>query len=392
MLNNYRGYGRLSMPLTHLRFLYFILLLVVANLGIAATDLPAPTQADQSIKTPYGDIRPSPIIGELLRSPALIRIQHIDQSGALYYFGYVPKYTRYEHSLGVFALLYRFKRPLAEQAAGLLHDTSHTVFSHTGDYLFKQVDKTHAYQDTIHLWFLEKMGIPKLVSDHNITLSDLDPDSGRNIALEQHLPDMCADRIEYNLHTGLLFKQITATEFHAILDNLHFENNRWFFTDARLAARFANLSLYFTQNLWGAPWNNAFNHYFAEMLTEAMNLKLLNTDHIHFGTDKAVLDILTKAESPYIQTRLKACSDIHAAFKLLPLDAETYDAYFTPKFRGIDPWIQTAQGFQRLTDLDSTFKEQYLAVKLWAQQGMKIQLNLAKKLDSHDGNDMVLVR
>jgi len=363
-------------PGLRFRFIVFTFLLSL-SLGLpvhaktaAALDYVSPQKP--VIETLYGRALAEPVIVALLESKAMQRIRNIDQSGALYYFGYVPRYTRYEHSVGVWSLLQKMDRPLSEQVAGLLHDVSHTVFSHTGDYLFQEEgDTSHAYQDSIHLWFLDKMQVQSILQPFQLTLEAVDPDNGQNIALEQHLPHLCADRIEYNLKTGLLFKKISQAEFNAIRDDLHFENGRWFFTDAKLAKKFASLSLDFTQTLWGGTWNNVFNHYMVEMLQEAMKIGLISKEQIHFGTDLEVINLLKQSSSPYIQQRIKACSDVHSTFRVVEGSA-SYDKQFKPKFRGIDPLVKTKEGFKALTAIDASFKAEYAAVKAWTQQGTKV--------------------
>ena len=155
----------------------------------------------------------NPLTRALLKSPAMERIKHIDQSGPLVYFGLAPEYRRYDHCVGVWDLVRRFGGSDQEQAAALLHDASHTVFSHVADHLFHGREKEHSYQDEIHLWFLEKMGIEKILKEHGIDdISILNPDNPDYRRLEQPSPGLCADRIEYLLHTGILFEKLTKEE------------------------------------------------------------------------------------------------------------------------------------------------------------------------------------
>ncbi len=315
-----------------------------------------------------------PLIQALLEAPLMQRLQHIDQSGPVRYFGYAPAYSRYEHSVGVWALLKRFNCPFPEQVAGLLHDASHTVFSHVADHLFAQPQSEYSYQDTIHLWFLDKMQVVPLISPYNLTLKQMDAENVSYRGLEQHLPDMCADRIEYNLHTGLLFKRITKEELIKILDDLRFENGQWFFVSISSARKFADLSLYFTEYHWGAAWNLVFYHYFKEILQRAMELNLITRDHIHFSTDQKVVNILLNAEVPYIQKRLQACRCIHQSFTLV--EGEDYDLYFQPKFRGIDPLVSYNNALYRLTTLDPSFNKAYHQLKEKCKKGYKISLTI----------------
>ncbi len=79
----------------------------------------------------------NPLLEEIFMSPAMIRLDGIDQSGPPAHFGVVPTFSRRDHCNGVWALLKRANVSLEEQVTGLLHDASHTAFSHLADLLFK---------------------------------------------------------------------------------------------------------------------------------------------------------------------------------------------------------------------------------------------------------------
>jgi HD superfamily phosphohydrolase len=79
----------------------------------------------------------NPVVLKLLDSKAIQRLKLIDQSGPTAYFlKNFRRFSRYDHSLGVYALLKRYNASQEEQIAGLLHDASHTAFSHIGDWIF----------------------------------------------------------------------------------------------------------------------------------------------------------------------------------------------------------------------------------------------------------------
>lgn len=105
-----------------------------------------------------------PLVLELIESPCFQRLKGIDQVGypPLYY---NPRnlplkklaHSRFEHSLGVFILLKKFKASFLEQIAGLIHDLSHGVFSHCLDYVLNGgSEKDQNLQDKIFENFLKK--------------------------------------------------------------------------------------------------------------------------------------------------------------------------------------------------------------------------------------------
>ncbi len=330
----------------------------------------------QLIQTVWGtEEMEHPLLEELLTSHVMQRLKKIDQSGPTRYFknngkDLVPSFLRYDHSIGVWALTKKAGASIPEQAAALAHDASHTAFSHLADILFNhnEIDKNGSYQDSIHLWFLEKMEITPIISRYGLTLEQLEPDLSEYTALEQPSPSLCADRIQYIIHTGVIFNLITEADARTIVESLIFENKTWIFTDKNPAKQFALLSLYFTKHLWGAPYNHAFYQCFSIALREAFKNNLFTKEDFLFGTDQDILDLLLKSNSPTIIEILAKCSDIYSHFTIVPYGDGTYN--FKPKCRGVDPLVKNDDGtIQKLTEIDSDYKKEFESTKKWCQEG-----------------------
>ena len=310
----------------------------------------------------------------VINSNVMQRLKYIDQSGgARYFFPKLPPFSRYEHSVGVYAILKKAGVSKKELVAGLLHDASHTVFSHVGDYIWTDDVNEYtkeSYQDRIHREYLRKNKMEAVLKSINITLDDADIDKNDYKALEQHLPDMCADRIQYNIHTGFIMKMITQEEIKEILEDLEFKDNKWFFKNVDIARKFANLSIYFTQNFWGAKWNTTMNIHFANALKRALKLKIITKEDL-FSTDEVVMNKLMKSRDHIIQLNLQQCQS-----PLKKISKQKYKTEkFFPKFRGIDPLIKKKDGtFSRLTEMDIMFKNSYDIVKQWCKDGYNIDI------------------
>ncbi len=311
-----------------------------------------------------------------MNSPMMQRLKKIDQHGIAYYFTDLKSFTRYDHSIGVYLLVKAAKAPYTEQIAALLHDASHTAFSHTGDFLFEDKGNFHhenAYQDVIHLKFLKKMLPKDILESHGLSLETIDPKLQQYKALEQNYPDMCADRIQYNLQTGLLFGKITLQDVQKILQALKFENEQWYFTDKNLAQKFADLSVWFTENFWSSEWNEALNIWAGKLLRRALQLKIITEDDIHYGTDQSILEKIFQSTDPHIQLFLKKLENPNAYYKIG--NKKKFTHHRRQKFRGIDPWVKTkGKSFQRLTKLAPDFKKEYLRVQQKMHRGTYIIL------------------
>ncbi len=300
------------------------------------------------------------------------RIRDVDQSGPARFFGpKLPKFSRFDHCVGVWVLLKKAGVDIGEQIAGLLHDASHTVFSHVADYIFtnnKNVTKytDTSYQDTVHMRYIKQSNLKDQLGKLNLKEEDLNPDNPKYLALEQPLPDMCADRIHYNIHTGVLLGVISKKEARDIVQNLCYQNGKWFFTDIDIATKFAELSLHFTKHFWGAKWNASMNYHLAVALKRAMQIKLIKYTDLYL-TDSVILSKLNKNQDRIIQIALQQCR-----FPIEKMCGQKYNVIkFTPKFRGIDPLVKMPgeEKLARLSEMNQMFNKHYNNVKKWCEKG-----------------------
>ena len=196
----------------------------------------------------YGDfIIAEPVILELINSPALQRLKGVNQGG------YGPMLTkpcvranelghnRFTHSLGVYLLLHKYKAPLEEQVAGLIHDVSHSVFSHCIDYVSATGNgKEQNHQDNLHDSFIKKTSIPKILKKYGFDLDYILDD--KNFPLKETLlPDLCADRIDYILREAVFFKEISKAGASELIENLTVRDKKWVFKNFKSAKKFARL-------------------------------------------------------------------------------------------------------------------------------------------------------
>lgn len=311
-----------------------------------------------------------PLIIELLEHPMMERIKHIHQYGINYPVFISYDYSRFDHCLGVCLLLTKFGAPHAEVIAGLLHDASHTIGSHVAEKLFNHRSLDSSYQDDIHEWYLHAWDIDKIVAPYGLTVTDILAKNPAFTALDQPNGQICADRLDYNLIGGFKEGMLTKEDIAQILADLHFEHDQWYFTDATLATKFAMVSLYHTEHIWGSAANNVLYDWFAKALTQALSIGLITFEDIHFGTDEAIINRLTESDDPTIHKYMNYLRTYKTHFYLsTPSRADTI---MYSKFRGINPWVLSADTLQPLTALNPQFARCYTAAQEQLAQGWYI--------------------
>ncbi|AIE78503.1 Deoxyguanosinetriphosphate triphosphohydrolase [Bacillus cereus] len=78
----------------------------------------------------YREFEVDQIVEELIVSKSVQRLKGMHQNGASYLINGKWNVTRFDHSVGVMLLIKKLGGSVEEQIAGLLHDVSHTAFSH----------------------------------------------------------------------------------------------------------------------------------------------------------------------------------------------------------------------------------------------------------------------
>lgn len=324
------------------------------------------------LDTIYGPlIVEDPLAIELISSDPFQRLKEVNQYGVVTFIMPIENYSRYDHSLGVYFLLKKANCPRNEQIAGLLHDVSHTVFSHVGDYVFKERYPGSSYQDDIHLWYLQESGLSKILKQHSFEVESIDHKNPAFEALDRPLPELCADRIEYNLQGGFLRNLISKEDFHQIEQSLHFSEGNWALQCLESAKKLGRCSLIMTETLWGSAWEGLAYSLTAEALQRSFSLSLITFNEFHFSTDQLVWNKLSNSNDPYIETRIEKIKNIHSSYTLTDFGKE--DLLLKLKFRGIDPLVSTKKGLVPLTKIDELYRKEFEGVKKKMDQGWAIK-------------------
>ena len=333
----------------------------------------------RKISTFYGDFDvQEPAFLAVIYSEPVTRLKGVNQYGTVAQF-YEYHYDRYEHSVGVAVLLRMFGASLTEQVAGLLHDVSHTVFSHVGDHLFDAwqdgsfVEKKDAYQDKHHAWLLAQWGVDRILAPYGFLLEDILHKGGNFLMLEQDLPDICADRLEYILYGAYLEKKLTRNEVQHILRHIQYENGVWFFDSVEAARLLGDASLYLTEHVFGTVQDALVYRWTARSLEHAVSIGLLSFNDIHYAQDKNVWNVLSASKDARIQSLVKCICNVGHHYELSS-DGQEYDLHIRTKFRGVDPMVQTAQGLRRLTVLNGDYCDEYERVRDAFAKGFKVRL------------------
>lgn len=298
----------------------------------------------------YGEFEiAEPLVAELIEGNAMQRLKGVDQIGYSRAFYPGKEFSRFEHSLGVYFLLRRFGADLEEQAAGLLHDVSHSAFSHSIDFLGEgDGGARQDHQDNILCDFIMRTEIPTVLRKYGLRLDDVLEDS-RHPLKERTLPELCADRIDYSLRTGVRFDELEQADAMQIVDSLGVTGGDWVFRDFGSAMRFAQL--FYGQNIghYASFTSAVMFTTVADYLRYALNKGYLQMDEL-YSTDNQVINSI----SPWLNqdTTLRLLWERMNRRVGYSNDPADYDTRIRIKSRVVDPLCLHNGEVIRISEID----------------------------------------
>ncbi len=204
----------------------------------------------------YGDVEITGVIEELINTSVFQRLKRIHQGGAIFLVNPKINHTRFEHSIGVMLLIKKLGGSIEEQVAGLIHDISHTAFSHLIDYVleieeedyhekrFEEVLRDKELNDVLKKY---RFDINKFIEIENYQV------------LEYPLPNLSADRIDYTLRDLFQIGKISTKEILWFLSGLKIVDNRIVLISEEHAKWFQSKYEFLVSEYFGGKQNKEVN-------------------------------------------------------------------------------------------------------------------------------------
>lgn len=272
-----------------------------------------------------------PAILALIDCQTFQRLKGIRQSGPSALTFAFKDVTRYEHSLGVHLLLRRLGADRRQQVAGLLHDISHTAFSHAVDFIVTTEEQDH--HEHLKPLFLNRPDIKEALSTLGYRPEEFYDDSIYPL-LERPLPWLCADRVDYFFRDSRACGVSSPEQVSRMLGDLTVVGGDTIaFATPAIAREAVGLFAEMNKNWWAGPIEAYIYNEFADALRRGFRLGALHKDDL-LGDDALILDRLEASGDPAILETLRRIRRIR------PEDIAGYVPKVEPKTRWLDPPVR----------------------------------------------------
>ncbi|PEQ09180.1 HD domain-containing protein [Bacillus toyonensis] len=278
----------------------------------------------------YGEFKVDKVLEELILSKSVQRLKGIHQAGASYLMNEKWNVTRFNHSVGVMLLIKKLGGSVEEQIAGLLHDVSHTTFSHVIDYVFDNMNES--YHEEIFSSVVKNSEIPAILSKYGYNYEDILLDDSKWTLLERSAPELCADRVDYTLRDMYTYEYVSLEKVHNFLSDVIEVDGKMVLQNIKMAEWFTETYYKEVIDFFMQPTNIYGNDMLAKTLKLALHKQVIHAD-----------DFLLEDHELIVKLQLCNDSEVHALLsKVHPNvkvreDRSEYDLHQKNKVRLIDP-------------------------------------------------------
>ena len=286
----------------------------------------------------YGECYVDDVIYEIINTKIFKRLKNIYQSGGGYLVNELWNVNRHEHSIGTMILSLKFNGNIEEQIKALLHDISHTAFSHVIDYILK--NENEDYHEKIQEDFLNDEELLSILRKYNLNIKRI---MSKNYSfLDNELPELSFDRIDYTLRDLFRQKRISHKDVREIVNNLAVYQNKLCFNSLEIGKWFQKLYFQEVVEYFQNPLNMYINTMLCNLLTSALNEEIIQLQDFYF-TDEYVLRKINSS------SKKKELEDI--------INKKKFDEFLLlkekikVKKRYIDPYILVNNEIKRISEM-----------------------------------------
>ena len=292
-----------------------------------------------------------PVLAEIIKTKEMQRLKGVSQ-GAIFFLHPKITTTRFEHGVGVCLLLRSLGAQIEEQIAGLIHDISHTAFSHVIDHVFKT--KEENYHEEQFNAILSKSKIPEILSKHGFDLAKISDESNFHL-LEKPLPDLCADRIDYFLRDSVSWGALDLFQSKRIFSSLTAFGDSIVFNSQDIALESARKFMRMDLDFWALARHGGAYEVLAEAIRLGLDSGAITKDDL-FTEDAYVLEKLRNSGNKEILSDLSLLKETFAV-EVFNKPGEGILSV-QKKLRYIDPLVLSEDSPKKLSELNRDFRKQ----------------------------------
>ncbi len=249
-----------------------------------------------------------------LTVPSLVRLKDVGYFCGMDYasksvYDFKEKISRYDHSLTVALLTWKFTGDKKATLAGLFHDVATPCFAHVIDYMNKDYESQESTEEYTETIIQNDLKLQKFLEEDNISSSDI-INFKKYTIVDNKRPKLCADRLDGIILTGIAWtKTFTENDIVEIVNDLEVYKNEQ--QESELGFKTKNIALLVlnTSNKIDKLCHTNEDKFMMELLAEitkmAIDNNIIKYDELYYLTEPALFDKIRNSKIKELVNLLK---------------------------------------------------------------------------------------
>jgi uncharacterized protein len=307
-----------------------------------------------------------PVLLDLIKDKTVQRVADIMQGATTAPINNWPDFSRLEHCIGTMLIVRTAGGDLEAQIAALLHDISHTAFSHVTDFVYSK-GSTQDYHEDIKDSIIVQSDIPAILAKYNFSLKRIMNDDLFPLH-ELPSPDICADRVDYALRIVHYYFSRPADAkryFKALIT----ENNRLIFSNEKDAVDFSRDFYLLDTTVLTDKRNLAAYYVFADAIKRAIDIGYISDEDL-LSTDAVVWKKLMDCPD---ETIYRLMHLLKPEFNVTE-DSEKPDYTMKGKPRWVNPLFISEGKLKRVFEVNKDLETKFTAHKEFMKTPVSVRI------------------
>ncbi len=276
-----------------------------------------------------------------LKSPSLLRLKNIGYFCGMDYaskniYKFKEKISRYDHSLTVALLTWRFSKDKKATIAGLFHDISTPCFSHVIDYMNKDYEKQESTEKYTDYIINNDKQLQRCLKEDNLIPEDI-IDFKKYTVVDNSRPKLCADRLDGIILTGIAWtKTIDKNNINDIINDLYVYKNENNEEELGFKTKRIALQALYTSNEIDKFCHTSEDNYMMELLAKitknAINNQVIKYDDLYQLDEPTLLEKIRNSE-------IKELTELLNKFENITIEDIPVTILNNVKNRDLDPLV-----------------------------------------------------
>lgn len=209
-------------------------------------------------------------------------------------YNFKEKISRYDHSLTVALLTWKFTHDKVATLAGLFHDIATPCFSHVIDYMNKDYENQESTEEYTENIIISDNKLQKYLKEDNIPVEDI-INFKKYTIVDNNRPKLCADRLDGIILTGIAWtKTLNKNDIIEIVKDLDIYENEFQEKELGFKTQSVALKALYTSNEIDKFCHTNEDNFMMELLAKITKLtidnKLIKYEELYYMDEPTLFD------------------------------------------------------------------------------------------------------